>query len=65
MQPESQIEAYIDAQRAAEFICRSPKTVQAWARAGILPAYAIGAGSKRHWLFLKSELDQWVRGGKE
>jgi len=55
------IESYVDARGAAKFLLRSPKTIQSWARTGIIPAHPVGCGSKRHWLFLKSELDAWVR----
>ena len=55
------VESYVDAQGAAKFLLRSPKTIQSWARTGIIPAHPIGCGSKKHWLFLKSELDAWVR----
>jgi hypothetical protein len=55
------VESYVDARGAAEFLLRSPKTIQSWARTGIIPAHPVGCGSKKHWLFLKSELDAWVR----
>jgi predicted DNA-binding transcriptional regulator AlpA len=55
------VESYVGARGAAEFLLRSPKTIQSWARAGIIPAHPVGCGSKKHWLFLKSELDAWVR----
>jgi excisionase family DNA binding protein len=58
------IEPYIDARQAAAFLHCSPKTVQAWARSGALRAYPVGTGAKKHWLFLKSELDKWIRAGQ-
>jgi hypothetical protein len=59
--PAARVESYVDARGAAEFLLRSPKTIQSWARTGIIPAHPVGCGSKKHWLFLKSELDAWVR----
>ena len=59
--PAARVESYVDARGAAEFLLRSPKTIQSWARTGTIPAHPIGCGSKKHWLFLKSELDAWVR----
>ena len=66
MNPEadSQIEPYIDIREAAEFLRRSRKTIRAWARAGIIPAHPIGTGPKPRCLFLRSELDKWVRSQK-
>ena len=66
MNPEadSQIEPYIDIREAAEFLRRSRKTIRAWARAGIIPAPPIGTGPKPRCLFLRSELDKWVRSQK-
>ena len=66
MSPEAgpQIEAYIGISEAAEFLQRSRKTIRAWARAGIIPAHPIGNGSKPRCLFLRSELDNWVRSQK-
>jgi len=55
------IEPYLDARDAARFLRLSPKTIQTWARTGVIPAHPIGTGSKKYWLFLKSELDKWVR----
>jgi hypothetical protein len=31
------VESYVDARGAAEFLLRSPKTIQSWARTGIIP----------------------------
>ncbi len=65
MNPENdQIEPFIDIGEAAEFLRRSRKTIRAWARAGIIPAHPIGTGSKPRRLFLRSELDKWVRSQK-
>jgi excisionase family DNA binding protein len=58
---EKQVEPYLNSRQAADFLHLGPKTIQSWARAGMIPSHPIGTGSKKHWLFLKSELDQWVR----
>ena len=63
-QADPQIEPYIDISEAAEFLRRSRKTIRAWARAGIIPAHPIGTGPKPRCLFLRSELDKWVRSQK-
>jgi hypothetical protein len=55
------VEPYVDTRGAAQFLLRSPKTIQSWARSGIIPAHPVGCGSKKHWLFLRSELDTCVR----
>jgi excisionase family DNA binding protein len=55
-------ESYVDAVEAAKFIGASDKTVLRMARTGKLPAHPIGEGLKRrHWRFLISELDGWMR----
>ena len=60
-QQDGSVEPYVDTRGAAKFLFRSPKTIQSWARTGIIPAHPIGCGTKKHWLFRKSELDAWVR----
>lgn len=53
-------ESYIDPQEAARFLSLSPKTLTRLARGGLVPAHSIGAGTRRRWRFLKSELDTWM-----
>lgn len=61
--PAVPVEPFLDANEAAAFLKKHPKTVQLWAREGKLPAYPVGDGSRKSWLFLKSELANWVRSG--
>lgn len=64
MNISEQIEPYLDHNEAAAFLHLGAKTIQAWARAGKIPARSIPIGSKKKWLFRKSELDGWVKGQK-
>ena len=54
-------EPFLDAAEAGQFLRFHPKTVMLLARHGKLPGYPVGDGSRKHWLFLRSELDIWVR----
>jgi Helix-turn-helix domain len=54
-------EPFLDALEAGQFLKYHPKTVMHLARQGKLPGHPIGDGSRKHWLFLRSELDIWVR----
>ena len=54
-------ERYVDPQEAAAFLCLHPKTLMRLAREDKVPAYTISEGSRRHWRFLISELDMWMR----
>jgi excisionase family DNA binding protein len=61
VQTEHLPESYVSAQEAARFISVSPKTLTRLARAGMIPAHALGDGVRRRWRFLKSELDAWMQ----
>jgi hypothetical protein len=54
-------ERYMDASRAAEFLALRPRRVLDMARAGKLPAHALGDGARRVWRFRLSELDLAMR----
>ena len=54
-------EPYVSAQEAARFISVNPKTLMRLARAGLVPAHALGDGVRRRWRFLKTELDAWMQ----
>jgi hypothetical protein len=54
-------ESFMDAAEAGAFLKLHPKTVMLFARKGKLPGHPIGDGIRKHWLFLRSELDRWVR----
>jgi excisionase family DNA binding protein len=59
--PSSPPEPYTDAKEGAEFLCIHPKTLMRLAREGSVPAYSFSEGTRRHWRFLISELDTWMR----
>jgi len=57
----SRPEPYVDAQEGAAFLRIHPKTLMRLAREGSLPAYSFSEGTRRHWRFLISELDKWMK----
>jgi excisionase family DNA binding protein len=61
LQSALDLEPYIDATEAAHFLRIHPKTLMKLARESRVPAYSFNEGTRRHWRFLKSELDIWMR----
>ena len=60
--PQSFIpEPFVEAEQAAPFVCMSPRHLKKLAREGRLPAHPRGDGQRRRWLFLVSELAEWMR----
>ena len=57
----SRPEPYVDAKEGAAFLRIHPKTLMRLARHGIVPAYSFSDGVRRHWRFLLTELDTWMR----
>ncbi len=55
------LEPYVNASDAANFLGIHPKTLMRLARDGVLPAYSFTDGTRHRWRFLKSELDIWMR----
>ena len=53
-------ERFWNAKRAADYVCMSPRTLLDKARRGIIPAHPRERGKRRTWLFLESELFDWV-----
>lgn len=51
-----EIEPFVDANRAAEFLVITRRRVLEMARAGEIPAHAIGKGARKMWRFRLSEL---------
>jgi|SRR5579871_166927 len=49
-------EPFVDANRAAEFLCLRPRRVLELARKGAVPAHPLGAGQRKVWRFRLSEL---------
>ena len=56
-------EPFVDAERAAEFLAMSRKTLLALARKGHLPGHPVGQGIRKVWKFRLSELDSWMKTG--
>ena len=55
------LEPFVSAERAAEFLAMSRKTLLALARKGYLPGHPVGQGVRKVWKFRISELDRWMR----
>lgn len=56
-----EIEQFVDAEKAGEFLNLRPRRVLELAREGSIPAYPIGNGQRRVWRFLLSELSSVLR----
>jgi excisionase family DNA binding protein len=55
-----EIEHFVDADTAAEFLVITRRRVLEMARAGEIPAHAIGEGKRKMWRFRLSELAEAV-----
>jgi hypothetical protein len=53
---EMEMEPFVDAAKAAEFLHLRPRRVLELARQGLIPAHPIGDGCRRVWRFRLSEL---------
>jgi len=51
-----EIEPYVDAQKAADFLNLRRRRLLELARTGSIPAYPIGEGQRRVWRFRLSEI---------
>jgi hypothetical protein len=49
-------EPFVDANRAAEFLCLRPRRVLELARQGAIPAHPLGEGPRKVWRFRLSEV---------
>jgi excisionase family DNA binding protein len=54
--PNREIEPFVDAGTAAEFLMITRRRLLEMARAGEIPAHAIGEGARKIWRFRLSEL---------
>lgn len=54
-------EPFVQCRDAAKFLGLHCKTVQLYARQGLLPAHPATGHRRRRWRFLISELDVWLR----
>jgi len=61
---EPNLEPFVDATRAAAILGLKPRRVLEMARAGEIPAYPLGSGSRRTWRFRLSEICKAISGGK-
>jgi predicted DNA-binding transcriptional regulator AlpA len=61
MQSSNNHEPFVDSEQAGKFLSFHPKTVERWARQGVLPAHPAGIGKRKFWRFLISELDEWMK----
>jgi hypothetical protein len=62
MSSETNTEPFVDATRAAALLGIRPRRVLEMARAGQIPAYPIGTGSRRTWRFRLSEICKEIVG---
>jgi hypothetical protein len=61
-QPQAEtLEPFVEANAAAEFLRYSSRTVKQMAREGRIPAHPFGAGPRKRWYFLISELAEHLR----
>ena len=54
------VEHFVDATKAAEFLSMDRRTLIRWAREGIVPGHPLGAGVRRIWRFRLGELSSWA-----
>jgi hypothetical protein len=57
-----EIEPFVDATKAAEFMHLRPRRLLQLAREGSIPAYPIGDGQRRVWRFRLSEIASSLAG---
>jgi len=58
------IEPFVDASKAAEFLCVTRRRVLEMARTNEIPGHPIGCGSRKQWRFRLSELAHAMIGNK-
>lgn len=58
---QAPIEYFVDASEIALMLGFDYKTIQKMAREGVIPAYPYGAGQRKTWRFLRSEVHEWMR----
>jgi Helix-turn-helix domain len=56
-----EIERFVDACEAAEFLCLQRRRVLEMAGVGDIPAHPIGSGKRKTWRFRLSELEETIR----
>lgn len=60
----SEIEVFVDAGKAAEFLSITRRRLLEMARAKEIPAHPIGRGKRKQWRFRLSELAQAMTGNE-
>jgi hypothetical protein len=55
-----ELEPFVDATRAAEFLGIRPRRLLELARGGQIPGYPIGTGVRRTWRFRLSEISKAI-----
>ena len=56
MSPTKDLEPFVDADRASEFLSLTRRRILELARAGKLPGHPLGEGARRVWRFRLSEI---------
>lgn len=59
LQPPA-VEPFLEAEEACEIVRYSPRHLKKLARENRVPAHPRGEGPRRRWLFLASELYNWM-----
>jgi hypothetical protein len=54
------LEAFVDASCAADFLCITTRRLLDMARERQIPAHPLGSGARKTWRFLLSELHDYV-----
>lgn len=63
--PTGDLEPFVDAIRAAQFLSLRPRRVLELARQGILPGHPIGTGKRCFWRFRLSEIAATVASAEQ
>jgi hypothetical protein len=58
--PQEQVEYFVDAAVAAQFLSIKRKYLLKLSRQGQIPAHPIGCGKRKQWRYLISEIRQWM-----
>jgi excisionase family DNA binding protein len=59
--PKRAFEPFVQCREAASFLGLHRKTVERYARQGVIPAHPATGRRRKRWRFLISELDVWLR----
>jgi hypothetical protein len=59
MSPTKDLEPFVDADHASEFLFLTRRRILELARSGKLPGHPVGDGARRIWRFRLSEIAEW------